>query len=90
MQEIFSDGTMSLAYYIEISAAFLITMFFFLDQKAYRKHKWVHHLGFCLLVAWWILALASQTLTTKMYATLMLVSTIIIEVIIRRKRKSLP
>ena len=77
-------------YYIEISATFILTMLMFLDQKVYRNSKWVHHLSFCGLIAWWILALISQTLATKMYATLMLVTVIIVETAIRRKRRKLP
>lgn len=90
MQSLFSDGGFSLVYFIEISATYILTMIFFFDQKAYRKSKWVHHLGVCLLFVWWILALISQTLVTKMFATLMLVSLIVVEVTIRRKRRRLP
>lgn len=90
MQNVFSESGLSLTYFILISVGFLHTMLAFIDQKVYRKSKWIHHLGVCLLFVCWILALISQTLPTKMYATLTLVSVIVVETVIRRKRRKLP
>jgi hypothetical protein len=89
MDKIFSDSGLSLKFFIEISATFILTMLMFLDQKVYRRSKWVHHLSFCGLVGWWVLALAFETLETKMYATLMLMTVVVVETVIRRKRKQL-
>lgn len=92
MQDIFSfsKSGLSLMYFIEVSAVFILTMLMFLDQKVYRKSKWIHHLFFCVLITLWLLALAFETLATKMFATAMLISVIVVEATIRRKRGKLP
>ncbi len=89
MDKIFSDSALSLKYFIEISAVYILTMISFLDQRVYRKSKWVHHFLFCVLIALWLLTLAFETLATKMYATLMVVTVIAVEAAIRRKRRQL-
>ncbi len=89
MQSLFSENGLSLTYFIEISATYILTLLLFFDQKVFRKSKWLHHSGVLLLIIWWILALISQTLATKMFATAMLVSFTIVEIAIRRKRKNL-
>jgi uncharacterized membrane protein len=90
MQELFSEGSLSVTYFILISAGFFNTLLIFFNQKAYREYKWAHHLGICLLILLWILTLISEPLATRMFAMLMLMSAIIIEAAIRRKRRKLP
>lgn len=90
MRNIFSESGLSLIYVLVISSLFGLTILTLSDQKIYKKNPRLHYVGLGLLIIWWILALISQTLTTKMYATLMLLSIIIVETAIRRKRKKLP
>lgn len=88
MQNIFSESGLSVAFYIGISATFILTMISFLDQKAYTNYKWIHHMNASIFTFWCILALAFEPRPTKMYAILTLLSLIIVEVAIRRKRRS--
>ncbi len=90
MEKIFADNGLSPIYFLEIAALYVLTLVFFLDREVYRKHPWFHYSFFGLLLACWLLGLISQTLTSKMYATLMVLSVIVVKVIIRKKRRKLP
>jgi hypothetical protein len=90
VQNIFSDSGLSPVFFLEISALFVLTLAFCFDQTVYRKHPWFHHNFFGLLVVWWVIALISQTLATRVYATVMLLSVIVMEAGVRRKRSKLP
>jgi hypothetical protein len=88
MEKIFAEGGLSPLYFLEIAALYVLTLLFFFDQKAYSKHPWLHHGFLGLLLLTWLLGLMSETLISKIYGTMMVLSVVIVETLARRKRRS--
>jgi len=77
----------SVAYYIMISVGYIMTLIFFLDRNLYNKHGRMHHFWFGWLIFLVILALISQPPVIKIYAVLSVVSVIVVEARITKRRK---
>ena len=77
----------SVAYYIMISVGYIMTLIWFADQNLYKKHRRMHHFWFGWLIVWCILALISQPPVIKIYAVLSVVSVIVVEARITKRRK---
>jgi uncharacterized membrane protein HdeD (DUF308 family) len=88
MESWFAEHGLPLMRFIEISTLFLMVMLSYLDRKAYDKHRWIHHLFLGVLIAYWGIALVFEPLQTKMFATLMLLSVIVVETVIKRPRRN--
>ncbi|MDT7540951.1 MAG: hypothetical protein QOE33_855 [Acidobacteriota bacterium] len=74
--------------FVIISTLFLLVMVNYLDRKVYEKHRWIHHSFLGALVLQWGIAMAFKPLQTKMFATLMVFSVVIVETAIKRQRKN--
>ena len=77
----------SIAYFIMISVACIMTLILFVDRNLYKKHRRLHHFWFGLLIIWCVLALISQQLVLNIYAVLSVVAVFVVEATIRKRRK---
>jgi Trk-type K+ transport system membrane component len=78
----------SLAYFVMISSGLFTTLILFLDRNRYERHKRLHHGWFILLIVWFVLAVISQPAVMKVYAALSVVLVIVVEAVIRKRRKN--
>ena len=87
MDRFFSEIGIRLLDFIQISTGFLLTMLVFFGVRD-KKHFWLNYLlllTFGLQCIFFILF--HDGLRVKLFATLMLVSTLIVEVVVTRRRK---
>lgn len=78
-----TDAGLALAYFVMISSGWFSTLVWFVD----RKHRRMHHYSFGCLIALSILSFISQPLVIKIYAVLSVVAVIVVEAVIRKRRK---
>jgi hypothetical protein len=88
MEKIFAPGGLSPLYFMEIAAIYVFTLILFFDQKVYSKHPWLHHGFLILFVLTWLFGLLTESMISSAYGTVMLMSVIIVETLVRRKRRS--
>jgi hypothetical protein len=88
MSNVFSETGISALDFIQVSALFLLTMLFFFGLRN-KKHFWLHTFSLLLLVLQCVLLILFRAgLTIKIFAALMLLTTLIVETV-TKKRKSL-
>jgi hypothetical protein len=84
MESIFSE--IAPLDFIEVSTLFLLAMIIFLGVKN-RKYLWLNYLLLVVFFLQWVIIVTfREQLTTKLFATLMLATTIIVELVIKRRR----
>lgn len=76
-----------IAHYIMISVGYIMTLIWFVDRNLYQKHRGYHTVWFTYLIVWCVLALISQPLLTKIYGVLSVVTVIVVEAAIKKRRK---
>jgi uncharacterized membrane protein YjdF len=85
MESIFSEITP--LDFITVSSLFLLAMIIFLGVKN-RKYLWLNYVLLVVFVLQWALIVAfREQLATKLFATLMLLTTVVVELAIKRRRK---
>jgi hypothetical protein len=88
MADIFSEIGISALDFIGISASFILTMLFFFELRD-KKHFWLHTVMLVILMLQCaFLILFRDRLSTKLFAALMLMTVLIVETVIK-KRKNL-
>jgi hypothetical protein len=86
MSGVFSETGISVLDFIQISALFLLTMLLFFGIRN-KKHFWLHTLSLLILsLQCTLLILFKGGLTTKIFAALMLMTTLIVETVISRRK----
>lgn len=87
MQDIFSGSGISASDFLALSLYFLMTMTaFFLLKEA--RHRTLNLLFLAAFVFYWLIILASgRPSETKMFATLLLGSIAVIELVVSKRRK---
>ena len=84
MESIFSE--IAPLDFIGVSTLFLLTMIIFLGVRN-RKYLWLNYLLLVVFFLQWVIIVAfREQLATKLFATLMLATTIIVELVIKRRR----
>ena len=87
MDSFFSEIGISAVDFVQISATFILTMLIFFGVK-HKKYRWLNYfllLTFALQSIFFILF--HDGLNVKLFAALMLMSTLIVEVVVTRRRK---
>ena len=85
----FLETGISLADFIELSMYFFLTMtaFFSLGTSPHSWKKWLSKLFLISFGVYWVIVmLSSKPLPTKMLATLLLMSSVTIQLIIHRRK----
>lgn len=77
----------SLASFAMLTIWYLLTMVFFLDRNLYRRAKWIHVMTLGFLCLWWLIGLAFQSWSVKIYGALLLVASIVVELRVGRRRR---
>lgn len=87
MEEIFSATGISVFDFIKFSTYFFITMLVFLGIKD-KRYNWLNYLLIGAYALTWIISLVShKPPATKLFATLLMMTIAIVEVVVMRKRK---
>ena len=87
MNSLFSEIEIRALDFIGISAAFVLIMVVFFGIKK-RTHTWlVYFLSATFVLQCIFIIVFRDGITLRLFATLMLVSTVIVEVVVTRKRK---
>lgn len=87
MSNVFSEIGIGVLDFVQISAGFLLTMLFLFGIKN-KKYFWLNYLLLLILtLQCLLLILFGDGLPVKLFAALMLTTTLIIEVVINRRRK---
>jgi uncharacterized membrane protein YfhO len=89
MENWFSEHGLPPMRFVEISTTFFMVMLTFLDRNLYEKHRWIHYLLFVALILFWVIALVFEPLQTKIFATLMVFSVVVVKTAINRERKNI-
>jgi hypothetical protein len=85
MESIFSE--IAPLDFIVVSALFLLTMIIFLGVKD-RRYLWLNYLLLVIFLLQWVFIIVfREQLATKLFATLMLVTTVVVELVVKRRRK---
>lgn len=87
MDSFFSEIGISALDFTQISAGFFLTMLVFFGLKT-RKHVWLNYLTLTTFVIQCLLIIRFRDgLPVKLFATLMLMTTFIVEAVVNRRRK---
>lgn len=87
MDNLFAEIGITPLDFVTISAFFLMTMLILL-AKEIRKHRWLSYLMVPIFVALCLLIIGTRdTLETKIFATLMLTTTLIVATVEWRRRR---
>jgi hypothetical protein len=87
MKDLFSGSGISLTDFLALSLYFLMTMTAFFALKEAR-HKWLNYLFLIAFVFhWFIIIVSGKPLETIIFATLLLASIAVIEILVTKKRR---
>lgn len=87
MDNFFAEIGIAPLDFIHISASFLMTMLILL-AKEIRKHRWLSYLMLPTFVAQCLLVIGTrETLQAKIFATLMLTTTLIVATVVWRRKR---
>lgn len=87
MQDLFSGSGIAAADFLALSLYFLMTMTAFFSLKEAR-HRLLNRLFLAAFVFYWlIIAVSLRPLETKIFATLLLGSLVVIEVVVSKRRR---
>lgn len=87
MQDLFSGSGISAADFLALSLYFLMTMTAFFTLKEAR-HRRLNGLFLAAFVFYWlIITLSGRPLETKIFATLLLGSIALVELVVSKRRK---
>jgi hypothetical protein len=85
MESIFSE--IAPLDFIEVSTLFLLAMIVFLGVKN-RKYLWLNYVLLVVFFLRWVLIVTfREQLATKLFATLMLATVIVVELVVKRRRR---
>lgn len=88
MDSFFSRSGISAWDFVRLSVTFVTVLLIFLSLRD-RKYTWLNHLGLIgYTVQWFAIVAFPSPLATKLFATLLLVSLLVVEIAITRKRKA--
>lgn len=88
MENLFSSSGISAWDFLRFSVAFLTVMLGILSLKD-RKYTWLRYVGLGGFSIQWLAAvLFPGTLATRFFATLLLISLLVVEIALGRKRRA--
>lgn len=88
MKDLFSGSGISLTDFLSFSFYFLMTIIAFFALKEARR-KWLNYLFIMAFVFhWFIIIMSGKPLETMIFATLLLTSIAVIEILVTKKRKT--
>jgi hypothetical protein len=86
MKDLFSGHGIAAADFIAFSLYFLMTMTAFFTLKEAR-HKWLNYLFLAAFVFYWLVtAVSDKPRETKIFASLLLTSIVVVEFLVTKKR----
>ncbi|HEX8070033.1 MAG TPA: hypothetical protein VF546_08795 [Pyrinomonadaceae bacterium] len=88
MHDMFSTVSGMAWEFVQVSAYFLLTMLLFFSVKQ-KRYLWLNYLMLVTFVLQWLfLIVVRDGLPLKLFATLMLMTVLIVETVVSRRRRA--